>query len=336
MTKSMASLVLLFSAGGISLLSNAPFVHFFVSPQPAHADDTGDGKSPLQNGKYYTCPMHPEVRSKGPGECPICHMKLHLVESNAPKAAEAPAKNTVKDPKIKFYRNPMNPAMTSKVPMKDTMGMDYLPVYDDETATVTPSKVEGRGVLHLDSEQFGLSGSSLVQVGMKKLTTRLQISGRILSSSRVSIQIPERDLGFVKAGLAVELESPMAPGQKLTGKIVSLDSILDPMTRSLRADVQLKASVSTFRSEGSVSGSVLLEKPAALMVPESSVIYLASGPYVFVADSKKGRLIPTPVKLGLRGTNEIEVILGLKAGDLISSGPNFLLDSESRIRAAHD
>jgi Cu(I)/Ag(I) efflux system membrane fusion protein len=31
--------------------------------------------------------------------------------------------------KILYYRNPMNPAVTSPVPMKDSMGMDYVPVY---------------------------------------------------------------------------------------------------------------------------------------------------------------------------------------------------------------
>ena len=28
-----------------------------------------------------------------------------------------------------FYRNPMNPSVTSPVPAKDSMGMDYVPVY---------------------------------------------------------------------------------------------------------------------------------------------------------------------------------------------------------------
>lgn len=34
--------------------------------------------------------------------------------------------------KILYYRSPMNPTVTSKVPMKDAMGMDYVPVYADE------------------------------------------------------------------------------------------------------------------------------------------------------------------------------------------------------------
>ncbi len=35
---------------------------------------------------------------------------------------------------VLFYRNPMNPAVTSLVPAKDNMGMDYIPVYADGNA----------------------------------------------------------------------------------------------------------------------------------------------------------------------------------------------------------
>ena len=33
---------------------------------------------------------------------------------------------------ILYYRNPMNPSVTSPVPTKDAMGMDYVPVYTDD------------------------------------------------------------------------------------------------------------------------------------------------------------------------------------------------------------
>lgn len=39
-----------------------------------------------------------------------------------------------KQSKILFYRNPMNPTVTSPVPAKDNMGMDYVPVYADDTS----------------------------------------------------------------------------------------------------------------------------------------------------------------------------------------------------------
>jgi membrane fusion protein, copper/silver efflux system len=41
------------------------------------------------------------------------------------------------EPEILFYRNPMDPAITSPVPAKDWMGMDYIPVYAEGTAPKT-------------------------------------------------------------------------------------------------------------------------------------------------------------------------------------------------------
>ncbi len=54
-----------------------------------------------------------------------------------------------------FYRNPMNPTITSPVPTKDSMGMDYIPVYADDssradepigTVTIDPNTVQNMGV----------------------------------------------------------------------------------------------------------------------------------------------------------------------------------------------
>lgn len=52
---------------------------------------------------------------------------------------------------VLYYRNPMNPANTSPTPQKDSMGMDYIPVYADEAAggptiTVAPEVVNTLGV----------------------------------------------------------------------------------------------------------------------------------------------------------------------------------------------
>ncbi len=47
--------------------------------------------------------------------------------------------NSSEQRKILFYRNPMNPSVTSPVPAKDSMGMDYVPVYADEAKTGEPA-----------------------------------------------------------------------------------------------------------------------------------------------------------------------------------------------------
>lgn len=50
------------------------------------------------------------------------------------KGGENLMENPLQQRKILFYRSPMNPAVTSPVPAKDAMEMDYLPVYADADA----------------------------------------------------------------------------------------------------------------------------------------------------------------------------------------------------------
>jgi Cu(I)/Ag(I) efflux system membrane fusion protein len=70
------------------------------------------------------------------------------------RSAHEPAKVPVaKERKPLFYRNPMNPEITSSVPAKDHMGMDYIPVYADQegtgpagTVSIDPVTVQNIGV----------------------------------------------------------------------------------------------------------------------------------------------------------------------------------------------
>jgi Cu(I)/Ag(I) efflux system membrane fusion protein len=66
-------------------------------------------------------------------------------------AAEAQLSPQASDRKILYYRNPMGLPDTSPVPKKDSMGMDYIPVYADEqddpgTIKVSLDKVQRIGV----------------------------------------------------------------------------------------------------------------------------------------------------------------------------------------------
>lgn len=74
----------------------------------------------------YVCPMHPKVTADEPGRCPICGMDL--VDKTFAPAAEGGGKEVL------YWRHPHNPDITSDRPMKDEMGMDYVPVYRDGNA----------------------------------------------------------------------------------------------------------------------------------------------------------------------------------------------------------
>ena len=82
------------------------------------------------------------------------------------ETSETATKSTVSHRQPLFYRNPMNPAVTSPVPAKDNMGMDYIPVYADGDASdvagtveIDPVVVQNIGVRTVVAERRALSRS---------------------------------------------------------------------------------------------------------------------------------------------------------------------------------
>lgn len=303
-----------------------------------HSHAAGDASAQEEKTKaLYSCPMHPDVKSDHPGECPICHMKLQKVSSTEQKSMPK-AQNGVSGKKIKFYRNPMNPSITSKVPAKDDMGMDYIPVYEAEESAAGGglSDVPLRGVVTVDDAQFRLSGAALSKVERRDFSITIPVAGRALSSSRVALQVPEREIGSLKPGMEVEVTSPSTGEEAIQGKIVGIDSVLDPMTRTLRVDVQLSRSYASLKSEASVQGVTKRKIQNVITIPREALMQSGPGAYVFVANHETGQFIPKKVVPGEKGKDWIEVKEGLAEGQLISSGPNFLIDSESRIQTSHE
>ena len=92
-------------------------------------------------------------------------------EAAATKTGNEPAGSSGK--KILFYRNPMNPQVTSPVPMKDEMGMDYVPVYQQEQV------IESAGVYISPAKQ------QLIGVKKGKVENR-RLAGQILTVGKVA------------------------------------------------------------------------------------------------------------------------------------------------------
>jgi membrane fusion protein, copper/silver efflux system len=121
--------------------------------------------------------------------------------------AAAPATVVATDRKIKFYRNPMGLADTSPTPKKDSMGMDYIPVYegedtDDGSVKLSPGKIQRTGV---KSEPAALH----------VIRTAIRAPGTIqLDERRISV-ISMRSESWVQKVANVTTGTRVAKGQPL-------------------------------------------------------------------------------------------------------------------------
>ena len=157
----------------------------------------GGGGVPVQETKAaarYHCPMHPTYTSDKPGDCPICGMKLVPIEDGAggdPSGAR-PAER-----RIAFYRSPMDPSVHSDKPAKDEMGMDFVPVYEDELGG-SSSGVAGRAAVTISAERRQVLGVRSEEIRKIRLDHRIRTVGRVAVDERRLRHIHTKYDGYVE------------------------------------------------------------------------------------------------------------------------------------------
>ena len=145
--------------------------------------------------------------------------------------------------------------------------------------------------------------------------------------------IYESDLPYVKVGMPVTLTLSYWPGKSFKGEVSFLNPFLDPQTRTLKARLNI-ANPELFL-KGDMYGDARLSYDLGqkLAVPESAVMQTGKRAYVFVA-GENDEIKPVEVMIGTRTEGYYELLSGLTAGDRVVISSNFLLDSESSLKAA--
>ena len=340
--------------------------------------------------QQYYCPMHPDYRSDKPGDCPICGMRLVPVEKKK-EEKPAPVAAAPVERKILFYRNPMNPSVTSPVPTKDEMGMDYVPVYSDEYWQLKARRTEllasqeeflrareaagrfaqsslpevRRGGEELLTaarrrlELFDVPASTIARlekagVAQRTVTLTAPVSGYVsgkqvfegqqvqpgmdlltvtdLSRVWVEADFYEYESRDLRLGGKAVISLPYAPGTRLAGRVAFVYPTVDPQTRTLKARLEFANPGLALKPGMYVDVTPDLGTRDGVVIPDSAVIDTGVRQMVFV---QKGETFePRQVRVGERADGLAVVLSGVMAGERVAVRANFLLDSESRLRAA--
>ena len=124
------------------------------------------------------------------------------------------------------------------------------------------------------------------------------------------------------------------PGaQELSASVTFLAPAVDPMTRTVKVRFELPNPNGSLRP--GAYGTVRLQVPLAeaLDVPRDAVIDTGIRTLAFVRTGA-GRFEPRALRLGARAGDRVQVLEGLSEGEEIVTRAQFMLDSESRLRAA--
>ena len=122
-------------------------------------------------------------------------------------------------------------------------------------------------------------------------------------------------------------------GRSFEGKVAFIDPLLDPKTRTAKVRVSFANPGGELRPE--TFGEVVLhaEQREAVRIPSDAVVNSGTTQVVFVSLGD-GKFLPREVRTGAVDGDLIEVTEGLKEGEAVVTRANFLVDSESRLKAA--
>jgi len=158
-----------------------------------------------------------------------------------------------------------------------------------------------------------------------------------LSQVWVTADVYEQDIARIHVGQPARLELSSFPGESHAGKVKFIYPVADANNHTLRIRLEFKnrSDRNGPRLRPGMYGTVYLNLPATtgLMVPAEAVVDTGDTRYLFVAKDG-GHFEPRLVTIGARAKDRVEVLSGVSEGETVVTTGNFLIDSESRLRAA--
>lgn len=155
-----------------------------------------------------------------------------------------------------------------------------------------------------------------------------------LSTIWVYADIYEYELPLLREGQEATVSLSYYPGQVFKGKVVYIYPYLKGKTRTIRIRFEFPNTPDwKLKPEMFSNVEVKIKLGRKLAVPEEAVLDSGTRQIVFV-DKGEGLFEPREVKLGTKVDNYYEVLSGLSRGEKVVTSANFLIDSESRLKAA--
>lgn len=153
-----------------------------------------------------------------------------------------------------------------------------------------------------------------------------------LSTIWVIADVFEYEAANVRLNQTASLTLPYLPGRTFRGRVSYILPQVDPTTRTLK--VRLQFDNPGFALKPDMYGEVELQTGGLrkLVVPETAVLNSGDRQVVFL-DRGDGHFEPRNVTIGAQADGRIEILSGLRAGDRIVTSGNFLIDSESQLKA---
>jgi Cu(I)/Ag(I) efflux system membrane fusion protein len=156
-----------------------------------------------------------------------------------------------------------------------------------------------------------------------------------LSTVWLMADVFEQDLAQIRPGQSATITVQAYPGRAFEGRVAFVYPTVNAQTRTAKVRIEVPNPDLLLKTDmyATVEIAAPVETATVLAVPDSAVLDTGTKQTVLV-DRGEGRFEPRAVKLGPRADGYVAVLEGLRDGEKVVTGANFLIDAESNLRAA--
>jgi len=232
------------------------------------------------------------------------------------------------------WRNRERSPASRKVLESSRTRLEYFDITDRQIAELQQADAPAK-TMTIRSPHTGVVIAKHANEGMK-VDPGMQVF-RIADLSRVWVlaTLYEYQLPYVEKGMKATMSLPYIPGQEFEGEVIYVYPYLEKKTREVQ--VRLEFDNPDDLLKPGMFASVQLTNTLAAektLVPRTAVLDTGERQVAFVSRGE-GKFEPREVRLGVAtGNGQIEVISGLKPGEMVVTSGQFLIDSEAKIREA--
>lgn len=335
------------------ILSVLLFLPVVLAPLVGITQPSSSTQTPAASKKpLYFCPMHPAITSDHPGQCPICHMDLELAtEPQMPHmdTHDVPGHVNFELSEEGQQQSGVRTGTVSRQQISHVIRAFARVAYDAEAFTA----LRDYQLARRNSEQMSQGPSAGLKRGAEELVRAAELKLKLMGLDEeslkqaafdpsafllpegavwISADIYESEIGLVRRGMKVKVAAPAFPMTVFEGQVVSIAPVLNSATRTFTVRIKAKDPERLLQPEMFVNATIEVDLGNVLAVPAEALMRAGNEELAFVA-SDKTHFEPRQVKVGLRGGDYYQVLDGLKEGEKVVIGANFLIDSESRLRS---
>ena len=156
----------------------------------------------------------------------------------------------------------------------------------------------------------------------------------IVDTSQVTVaaDVFEYEVSNIRLGERARVFLQALPGKAFTGRIEYVQPQVDASSPTYKVRLDMGNPGLALKPDMYAEVEFTVEEPPRLTVPAEAVLDAGERKVVYV-DRGNGFFEPRQVHTGARGSDRVEILAGLKAGERVVTSGSFLIDSESQLKA---